>query len=139
MHCALLHTQTARHHDLTNLYIVACQDHKAFCSTLLPWLIHECRYLSLYASAILFKNSLHPWCFAVWVCNNTQCTMQQFRRQPFLNLGVYLQTYTLPIVSRRIFHIYRKFSIKPPGGLLCASTLEGRGLLDRGNLIMREA
>ena len=30
-------------------------------------------------------NSLHPWCIAVWVCNNTQCTMQQFRRQPFLN------------------------------------------------------
>ena len=33
---------------------------------------------------MLFKNSLHPWCFAAWVCNNTQCTMQQFRRQPFL-------------------------------------------------------
>ena len=28
-------------------------------------------------------NSLHPWCFAVWVCNNAQCTMQQFIRQPF--------------------------------------------------------
>ena len=61
------------------------------------------------------------------------------QKTTFLNLGVYLQTYTLPIVSRRIFHIYRNFSIKPLGGLLCASTLEGRGLLDRGNLIMREA
>ena len=29
--------------DVTNLYIVACQDRKAFFSTLLPWLIHECR------------------------------------------------------------------------------------------------
>ena len=40
--------------------------------------------------AMLFKNSLHPWCVAVWVCNNAQCTMQQFRRQPFFELGVYL-------------------------------------------------
>ena len=34
---------------------------------------------------MLFKNTFHPWCFAVWVCNNTQCTIQQFSRQPFLN------------------------------------------------------
>ena len=20
-------------------------------------------------------NSLHPWCLAVWICNNAQCTM----------------------------------------------------------------
>ena len=29
------------------------------------------------------------WIFALWVCNHAQCTMQQFRRQPFFELGVY--------------------------------------------------
>ena len=31
--------------DVTNLYIVTCQDRKAWWSTLLPWLIHEYRCL----------------------------------------------------------------------------------------------
>ena len=31
-----------------------------------------------------YTNLLHPWRVAVWVCNNAQCTMQQFRRQLFL-------------------------------------------------------
>ena len=33
--------------DVTNLHIVACQDRKEFCSILLPWLIHECRSLTV--------------------------------------------------------------------------------------------
>ena len=41
LHCALLRSTM----DVTNLYIVAYQDRKAICSTLLPWLIHECRCL----------------------------------------------------------------------------------------------
>ena len=34
---------------------------------------------------IRYSLGLIPWCVAVLVCNNAQCTMQQFRRQPFLN------------------------------------------------------
>ena len=36
---------------------------------------------------MLFKNSLHPWCVAVWVCNNAQCNNSEDNL--FFELGVY--------------------------------------------------
>ena len=81
----LLHTQTAKHHGC-NEFVHCC----------MPRPQSIVFHIASMAPAMLFKNSLHPWCFAVWVCNNTQCTMQQLRRKPFLNL-VYTQyaEYTL--------------------------------------------
>ena len=54
-------------------------------STLVAWLIHECCCLLVSIYDAIFKNLLYQWCIAVWVCSNAQCTMQQFRRQPFFN------------------------------------------------------
>ena len=42
-HCGISRPQSTM--GVANLYIVACQDHKGLCSTLLPWLVHECRCL----------------------------------------------------------------------------------------------
>ena len=41
---------------------------------------------------MLFKNSLHPWCFVVWVCNNKQCAMHNatIQKKTFFELGVYI-------------------------------------------------
>ena len=46
--------------DVANLYILACQDRKALCSTLLPWLTHECRCLIVgTCNAILKVRYIH--------------------------------------------------------------------------------
>ena len=68
---------------------------------------------------MLFKNSLHPWCVAVWVCNKAQCTTQHFRRN---ELGVYEKNYTWQLkccifsfnnkwnLRNKIFRIFSKIS-----------------------------
>ena len=58
---------------------------------------------------MLFKNSLHPWCVAVWVCNKAQCTMHQFRRQPFLNY-VYILAHIVTFEKKIEENISFRFS-----------------------------
>ena len=41
--------------DVPNLFIVACQDRKALCSTLLPWLIYDCRCLIIGTCNAVYK------------------------------------------------------------------------------------
>ena len=45
VHCALLHTQTAKHHGCNELVHCCMPRPQSILFILLPWLIHECRCL----------------------------------------------------------------------------------------------
>ena len=52
---------------------------------------------------MLFKNWLHPWCVAVWVCNNTQCAMHNatIPKTTFFELGLNIYEYTWVYLGER--------------------------------------
>ena len=85
LHCALLHTQTATHHGCNDfLNIIASAYYETTTFVYWPW--KQCG----------------QQCFMVLACNNVQIryihgalrsgypyTMQQFKRQPFLNYKLF--------------------------------------------------
>ena len=75
--------------DVTNLFIVACQDRKILWSTLSSWLIHECRSLIVGTC-----NAIQKFVTSRVRCGlgMQQCTMHSatIQKTTYFELGVYV-------------------------------------------------
>ena len=113
-HCCIPRPQSTM--DVTNLCIVACQDRKAFCSTLLPWLIHKCRclmhsrYLQCYLKIRYIHGALQSWYVTIRNarCNNSEDNLFWIRCIHNLQGGLFMFSIHNKLLSEKFSILFQK-------------------------------